>query len=493
MRNKLIAALLIVSVIFSAGAPAFAADTVIATPTSSDVLVDRRSVMLDAYNIGGSNYFKLRDLAYVFSNTEKRFNVGWDGASNTISLTSGEEYTVVGGEMKSKGTGNKTAVPTSSKLIFDGDEVTATAFYIEGNNYFKLRDIAEMLNFKVDWDGASDTISIETVSGYIDVFLEWQEITDERLAEMVASGEIPADVTRLILSSDLISDISPLGSLAKLKELFLDSNNIRDITALGSLTKLTKLNLHNGNISDVSPLGNLTSLKELNLSGKEDLSDITALSSLTKLTKLELFGTNISDVSPLGKLTKLTTLSIGGYNSNISDITALSNLTELTQLRLDGTRVSDLSALSKLTNLTFLSLRDLIIGDFSPLYKLPKLTSLYLSLSNINDDLSVLKQFPHLTELYLFGCNISDVTALGSLTNLKVLNLSNNNITDVSPLFSLTNLVNLSLNHNQINDILPLYNLTNLTYLFLQENPIAQQDIDKLAAALPDTYIGSVE
>jgi hypothetical protein len=51
--------------------------------------VNGQSVAFNAYNIDGNNYFKLRDLAYALNGTEKQFEVGWDGAANAISLTSG--------------------------------------------------------------------------------------------------------------------------------------------------------------------------------------------------------------------------------------------------------------------------------------------------------------------------------------------------------------------------------------------------------------------
>ena len=60
-----------------------------ATPTSSTVLVDGQAISFDAYNIEGNNYFKLRDLAYVLSGTDKQFEVSWDSKENTIWLTSG--------------------------------------------------------------------------------------------------------------------------------------------------------------------------------------------------------------------------------------------------------------------------------------------------------------------------------------------------------------------------------------------------------------------
>jgi hypothetical protein len=49
----------------------------------------------------------------------------------------------------------------------DGKEVSFTAYTIEGNNYFKLRDIAAAFDFGVDWDGAANTIAVDTDKGYI--------------------------------------------------------------------------------------------------------------------------------------------------------------------------------------------------------------------------------------------------------------------------------------------------------------------------------------
>ena len=146
--------------------PPAPAPTMTATPTASTVLVNGENVAFDAYNISGNNYFKLRDLALVLSGTEAQFDVGWDGAKNAISLTSGEAYTVIGGEMIRGSAGNKSAAPTTSTIYFNGDEVYLTAYNIAGNNYFKLRDIGEAFDFGVDWDGTRNTIVIDTSKGY---------------------------------------------------------------------------------------------------------------------------------------------------------------------------------------------------------------------------------------------------------------------------------------------------------------------------------------
>ena len=146
--------------------PALVTPSLLASPTSSTVLVNGQSVAFDAYNINGNNYFKLRDLAYILNGTEKQFEVGWDEVANAISLTSGQSYTTVGGEMEGKGDGAKTPIPTNSKILFNGQEVLFNAYNIGGNNYFKLRDVGETFNFSVEWDGSQNTIVIDTDRGY---------------------------------------------------------------------------------------------------------------------------------------------------------------------------------------------------------------------------------------------------------------------------------------------------------------------------------------
>jgi len=140
--------------------------SVTASPTASTVLVNGKNVAFDAYNIGGNNYFKLRDLAYTLNGTNKQFAVRFDSAANTIFLTSGAAYSTVGGEMQGKGSGNKTATVTTQKIVLDGKEIQVTGYNIGGNNYFMLRDIGAAFNFSVVWDGARNTIIIDTSKSY---------------------------------------------------------------------------------------------------------------------------------------------------------------------------------------------------------------------------------------------------------------------------------------------------------------------------------------
>ncbi len=139
-----------------------------AIPSKSNVLINGKKVAFEAYNIGGSNYFKLRDLAQAIGSTSKRFEVGWDGAKNAISMTTGKKYTAVGGELKISGdTDIKSAASTTSQIYLNSEEVIFAAYNIGGNNYFKLRDIAAALDFEVTWDSSTNTIGINTSAGYI--------------------------------------------------------------------------------------------------------------------------------------------------------------------------------------------------------------------------------------------------------------------------------------------------------------------------------------
>lgn len=84
-----------------------------------------------------------------------------------------------------------TAAPTSSKVLVNGKEVAFEAYNIEGNNYFKLRDLAMVVNgtekqFQVDWDGEKNAISLTTNSAYTPV---GKELTvSEEPSDKVASA-----------------------------------------------------------------------------------------------------------------------------------------------------------------------------------------------------------------------------------------------------------------------------------------------------------------
>jgi hypothetical protein len=134
-----------------------------AVPVRANVSVDGRIVTFDAYSIGGNTYLKLRDLAMALNGSGKPFEVGWDGERKAIHLIPGAAYTPVGGELQvTEGRKAAKAVPARANLYVDGSEVRLTAYTIGGNNYFRLRDIAQALGIGVAWDSKTGTIGLDT-------------------------------------------------------------------------------------------------------------------------------------------------------------------------------------------------------------------------------------------------------------------------------------------------------------------------------------------
>lgn len=139
----------------------------IATPTSSSVIVDGEKVAFTAYNIENNNYFKLRDLAAALKETPKSFSVTWDGNKNEISIKNGKPYTLVAGDLTVTGDASvKKAAPTTAVLYYDDLFAEFQAYLIDGNNYFKLRDIARIINFGVAWNAKENAISMDTSVDY---------------------------------------------------------------------------------------------------------------------------------------------------------------------------------------------------------------------------------------------------------------------------------------------------------------------------------------
>lgn len=146
----------------SAFLDSYKAGPVLAKASTHKIQVNGTPVDIGAYGIGGNNYFKLRDVAMLLKDTQGKFQVGYNDTTKQITLTTGESYTAVGGELSGKDGLNRTGNPTASAVSVDGQAVDLSAYNIGGNNYFKLRDLGDALGFAVTWDEASRTVNITT-------------------------------------------------------------------------------------------------------------------------------------------------------------------------------------------------------------------------------------------------------------------------------------------------------------------------------------------
>ncbi len=134
--------------------------------------------------------------------------------------------------------------------------------------------------------------------------------------------------------------------------------------------------------------------------------------------------------------------------------------------------------------------------ELSVLKYCKNLKALDLGHNNITD-LSFLYDLPELRVLIIGRNNyITDITPVGSLVNLEYLEMFSARVTDISPLLNCTKLMDLSLCNNLIEDLTPLCEMKSLRRLWLWKynrnapSAIVPQEMEAmLHEALPDCLI----
>lgn len=119
------------------------------------------------------------------------------------------------------------------------------------------------------------------------------------------------------------------------------------------------------------------------------------------------------------------------------------------------------------------------VTDITALGEMTNLLFLDLR-GNAVADLSPLKNLTALSVLYLSGCPAADLTPVGALPYLTELYASGCGIEDLRPLAGIQYLSWVDLSDNEITDIAPLASLMELAELDLSGNPIS--DVSPLAA-----------
>ena len=133
-----------------------------AVPSNANLILNGAQSPLSAYVINDYHYFKLRDVAFLLNGTQRQFEVMWLAADNSIALTSGMAYSAQGRELLLEEEGPRPYRPTPSKIYLDGVSYAFESYLIDGFNYFKLRDLAELIGFEVNWTGETRTVIINT-------------------------------------------------------------------------------------------------------------------------------------------------------------------------------------------------------------------------------------------------------------------------------------------------------------------------------------------
>lgn len=181
---------------------------------------------------------------------------------------------------------------------------------------------------------------------------------------------------------------------------------LEDISCLKYAENLETCYLNNTNISDLTPIADLKNLKKLYIYDDEKIADISALKNLTQLAILNISGTKVTDITSLATLKNLERLDIS--KTDITNISAIGNLKDLKWLNMNDTKVTDISALESATALRYFLAKNTGISDITPL---------------------CMAEYLH--NVFLDNCsNISTITPLYDLENLKYLSVAGTKVSD---------------------------------------------------------------
>ena len=153
--------LVVVKLAGAASSEAVSVPSYNAKPCLTKIIADSETTSVNAYNIGGYNYYKIKDLQYICADTSWAFTAAYNEKTRTIELTTAapENYDSLSVKVLTP----KNAVPSNANLIKDGKKLSLTAYNIDGYTYFKLRDIGDLFGFDPIWNESDRSITFKFV------------------------------------------------------------------------------------------------------------------------------------------------------------------------------------------------------------------------------------------------------------------------------------------------------------------------------------------
>lgn len=278
----------------------------------------------------------------------------------------------------------------------------------------------------------------------------------------------------------MISDITPLKKLKKIKSIWLDNcSSIADFSILGEITTIEKLFLNSTDIRDITFMRTLKNLKGLMLEHNLNLYDVSVLSELKNLKALDI-GNNGDDIK-LKNIPAMPQLThLGVWNEDDLDIEKFPNLEDIFGLNLDIS-IEKYAKLKKLKRLQIYhsdidykktdllkSVEELYIGNLYFFYDTGMKKS---ELKKI--DFSKMPSLARLTVFLEFGTE-TELSWLSGTTKLEELSISQNVsgvcIRDVSSCANNANMSKLKIVGMFDCDLSVLKNLSELKELILEDD-----------------------
>lgn len=240
-------------------------------------------------------------------------------------------------------------------------------------------------------------------------------VAGQQVTDLTGIEDLPLEY--LNLTYNHVSDLSPLSGIKTLRSLVLAQNPVDDLTAVSKIAQLEELDLNRTNVSDLSALAANQQLRNLSVGYCGYLTDLSPLSKISSLSNLSLRGKEF-DLSPLQNCKNLEYLTVSFLTQD--DVEYLKSLTQLLFMEIHATQPEDLTLLD-IPWLQELQLADCGFTSLSFLQNCTHLRNLYILRVPL-ETLDIPQTLP-LETLELIGCNITDVSSLGSFANLQTVTI----------------------------------------------------------------------
>lgn len=113
-----------------------------------------------AYNIKGNNFFRLRDIAELLMDSPSKFDIKWSEEKRLAEITRGGDYSEnISAQPKTDGL-SRAIRSNKLEVEIDGERKELYGYLIDGYNYFKLRDLQLLFNYRVEWDNEAKVIDL---------------------------------------------------------------------------------------------------------------------------------------------------------------------------------------------------------------------------------------------------------------------------------------------------------------------------------------------
>lgn len=137
------------------------------TTTKQQVYLNQEDITRYAigYNVNQSNYYRLRDLQGILNKTDKQFKIKYEnkGAYGDIFIIRNQADAGVETIERYPTLKNLRVSVGQDKVYIDNVYTDVNSYKINGENYYKLRDICNLLGVTVNYNHETNSVELHTI------------------------------------------------------------------------------------------------------------------------------------------------------------------------------------------------------------------------------------------------------------------------------------------------------------------------------------------